>query len=362
MKNKKILIICTSLNLGGAEKKAVWLANSLSKNNTVYFFSLKSSGVLSDYLNEEVIIKNFNLVRSKNLFSKIFYVFIGWFRIVKVINENEIRNVISFLFHSNLYAKLAKIFAKKKFNHIIAVRSDRLSRRKSNQSKLRMFLFKYFIVDKNSKIVFNSLSGLERFKLNKKYVQKIIFNSPENSPNFELIKNNKFVFVGRLDELKNVMELVKAINYLNKKGKSIFLDIFGKGPNYPYIESYISKNNLKNVVSLKGQHIDISDNLHSYKSLILVSTHEGFPNVLIEAMNSKINCISTNVGDVSFLLSQNRGILVDGFDYLSIANSIEYYLRLDENTKNEMIKESYNFVKNNLNEESILKEWVDLIS
>ena len=144
MKNNNILIICTSLNMGGAEKKAVWLANQLSKDFKVYFFSLKSSGVLSTNLNNDVIIKNFNLVRSKNVFSKLYYVFVGWFRLVKTIKDEEIQTVISFLFHSNLYAKLAKIFSLKKFTHIIAVRSDRLSKRGSNQNILRMFVFKYF--------------------------------------------------------------------------------------------------------------------------------------------------------------------------------------------------------------------------
>lgn len=361
MKNNKILIICTSLNMGGAEKKAVWLANSLSKNNLVYFFSLKSSGILSKNLNNDVIVKNFNLVRSKNLFSKIYFVFIGWFRILKIINENEINTVVSFLFHSNFYVKLVKIFSKKKFKHIIAVRSDRLSKRRSTQSFLRMLVFKYFIIDKNSQIVFNSLSGYKRFNLNKKYRQKVIFNSPENNPNFSLKKSNKFVFIGRLDELKNTKELVKAINHLNKNGQSVELDIFGKGPNYKYIENFILENNLQEFISLKGLRTDISDNLFCYKSLILVSTHEGFPNVLVEAMKSKINCISTNVGDASYLLGENRGLLIDGFDYLSISKSIEDYLSLDKLTKESMIKNSYEFVSKNLNEEDIFSEWLKLI-
>ena len=80
-----------------------------------------------------------------------------------------------------------------------------------------MFVFKYFVIDKKSKIIFNSTAGFEKFSLKKKYSQKIIYNSPENNPDFNLEKTNKFVFVGRLDELKNTTELVKSIHYLNQK-------------------------------------------------------------------------------------------------------------------------------------------------
>ena len=348
--------------MGGAEKKAVWLANKLSKDFKVYFFSLKSSGVLSENLNNEVIIKNFNLVRSKNIFSKLFYVFVGWFRLVKTIKEEEIQTVISFLFHSNLYAKLAKIFSTSNFDHIIAVRSDRLSKRGSNQNFFRMMIFKYFIIDKNSKIVFNSKAGLKRFGIKNNYDKQVIYNSPENDPDLNLKKTEKFVYVGRLDELKNTTELVKAINHLNKAGYSIELDIYGKGPNYSFLKNYIDTNNLTNYVYLKGLDPLIANKLYAYQSLILTSTHEGFPNVLIEAMNSKINCISTKVGDVPHLLNDNRGILIDGFDYLSISRALESYLKLDNVTKDEMKKNAFEFVCKNLKEEVIFNEWLTLIN
>ena len=44
--NNSVLIICTSLNMGGSEKQAVWLANKLiEENKKVYFVSLKDAGI-----------------------------------------------------------------------------------------------------------------------------------------------------------------------------------------------------------------------------------------------------------------------------------------------------------------------------
>ena len=60
--NSPILIICTSLNMGGSEKQAVWLANSLvNEKKEVFFVSLKDSGILSFELDSKVLTYNFNL-------------------------------------------------------------------------------------------------------------------------------------------------------------------------------------------------------------------------------------------------------------------------------------------------------------
>ena len=47
--SKKILIVCTSLNMGGAENQAVWLANAFNKKGyKVFFISLKQKGILNE--------------------------------------------------------------------------------------------------------------------------------------------------------------------------------------------------------------------------------------------------------------------------------------------------------------------------
>ena len=79
-------------------------------------------------------------------------------------------------------------------------------------------------------------------------------------------------------------------------------------------------------------------------------------------MNAKINCISTKVGDVPYLFNENRGLLIDGFDYLSISRALESFLKLEKATKDKIIKNAHEFVCKNLNEEDILNEWLLLIN
>ena len=58
---KNIYIVCSSLNLGGAEIQSVWLANKLVKKGyRVSYVVLKKSNYISTYLD-----KNINLIQYK---------------------------------------------------------------------------------------------------------------------------------------------------------------------------------------------------------------------------------------------------------------------------------------------------------
>lgn len=357
-----VLIICTSLNMGGSEKQSVWLANKLVNNNKkVFFVSLKDSGILSSELSPKVSINNFKLRNAKNIFTKVIYFFIGIFRLVKLVNQNKINTTITFLFHSNIVGKLLKILTRGKILHIATFRSDRLSKRDSKVSKIRTFIFKYFVLDRDIIVVFNSLSGLKNMKL-KNINSKVIFNTPLNNPQLEKLKTNntqKLIFVGRFDELKNVQNIV--LSFKNLLNKNITLDIFGKGPDLNSIKDAIAKNSLENNVKLKGIDLDISNNLSDYDALIIASTHDAFPNVLIEAMNAGVVPISTRVGDCTWLLDDNRGIFINGFDPNSISRAIKEFYNLDIEHKNKIISNGRKLVKTDLSEEKIYTEWSTLL-
>ncbi len=360
--NNSILIICTSLNMGGSEKQAVWLANKLvQENKKVYFVSLKDAGILSTELSPKISVNNFKLRNAKNPLTKFIYFCLGVIKLSKLTKSNEITTTITFLFHSNVVGKLLKIVSRENILHIATFRSDRLSKRDSKISRFRTFIFKNFVLDKDIFVVFNSMSGLKNMNL-KNVNTKVIFNTPLNNvqlSNDTKEKNTKLVFIGRFDELKNVENIVLSMKYL--QSEDIVLDIYGKGPDLKSIELAIIENSLQNKVKLKGIDKEIANKLNNYDGLIIASTHDAFPNVLIEAMNSGVVPISTKVGDCGWLLSENRGIFINGFDPESIYLSIKEFHEMDLNKKNTIIKNGKNFINQNLSEEKILKDWLDLL-
>ena len=360
--NNSVLIICTSLNMGGSEKQAVWLANKLiEENKKVYFVSLKDAGILSTELSPKISVNNFKLRNAKNPLTKFLYFCFGVIKLVKLTKSKKITTTITFLFHSNVVGKLLKIISREKILHIATFRSDRLSKRDSKISRFRTLIFKNFVLDKDIFVVFNSMSGLNNMNL-KNVNTRVIFNTPLN--NVQLSKdtkeqNTKLVFIGRFDELKNVENIALSMKYL--LNEDVVLDIYGKGPDLTSIEQAISENNLQNKVKLKGIDKDIANKLSNYDALIIASTHDAFPNVLIEAMNAGVVPISTKVGDCEWLLSENRGIFINGFDPESISLSIKKFYEMDLNKKNEIIKNGRNLINQNLSEEKILKDWLEIL-
>ncbi len=357
--DKSVLVICTSLNMGGSEKQAVWLSNKLSNNGyKVFFVSLKDTGILSETLNSSIIVKNFKLAKAKNLYSKLFYFILGIIRLIKLVNKYKISKTVTFLFHSNFVGKIVKTFSIHKNVHVASFRSDRLSKRDSNISKLRTLLFRKLILDNNTTVVFNSISGFSKLNL-KSRSQKVIFNFPLNFKQDKNIFDNKFVYIGRLDELKNVQNIV--LGFIKLGGLNATLDIYGKGPDFPKIQEIIEQHSLGDKVSLKGVDADISNNLNNYDALVLSSTHEAFPNVIIEAFNAGVIPISTNVGDVEWLINKERGILIEGFTSVEIAESMTKFLELDIESRKKYIANGRNFLRKELNEKEILKQWIEVI-
>ena len=179
--NNSVLIICTSLNMGGSEKQAVWLANKLiEENKKVYFVSLKDAGILSTELSPKISVNNFKLRNAKNPLTKFLYFCLGVVKLSRLIKNKEITTIITFLFHSNVVGKLLKIISREKILHIATFRSDRLSKRDSKISRFRTLIFKNFVLDKDIFVVFNSMSGLKNMNL-KNVNTRIIFNTPLNN-------------------------------------------------------------------------------------------------------------------------------------------------------------------------------------
>ena len=141
--NTEIFIITTSLFTGGAERQAIWLANSLHKSGyKVNLMILKKGDELSSLVNENIKISRFQIYsqNSKKLF-KLFRLLrlavLSVLRIRKSIQNSEYKNkvIISFMFHSYVFGYLSNIFLKNT-KLIYSVRSDRLGKRSNKKRAL----------------------------------------------------------------------------------------------------------------------------------------------------------------------------------------------------------------------------------
>ncbi len=95
--------------------------------------------------------------------------------------------------------------------------------------------------------------------------------------------------------------------------------------NFALAQMVMSHPGLHNVV-LKVvhnvKHEDIPTYLNAANVLLLTSNWEGSPNVVKEAMACNLSIVSTDVGDVKWLLSQVEGSFVDNADASKLSKSL----------------------------------------
>ncbi|MBH36549.1 MAG: hypothetical protein CMD89_01305 [Gammaproteobacteria bacterium] len=115
--------------------------------------------------------------------------------------------------------------------------------------------------------------------------------------NFKKEQPKKFIFIGRLEVVKNPMRLLKA--WLNC---SAILDIYGEGPLKKKMQSYIEENHLSNRVTIMGQQDDIYKVFQDASALLIPSDREGSPKVLFESLYCNVPVLSTKAGIMSDLL------------------------------------------------------------
>ena len=145
------------------------------------------------------------------------------------------------------------------------------------------------------------------------------------SKEFPVEKTDRFrlIFVGRLEKRKNVICAVEAINkVLESSTVNAELLILGDGECREYAE-FVAKTH-KGHFTFAGFKSNPYPFICSSDALILTSTNEGFPTVIIEAISLGIPVITTRVGGVEEIIQEGKNGLVVENDYKKVAEGICY--------------------------------------
>jgi len=162
----------------------------------------------------------------------------------------------------------------------------------------------------------------EKIKVVPNYVITDLFKPiPQIEKKFDLI------FIGRGDEQKNVMNLLKAIHYLKSEfGKEITGIFVGSCCYEKKVRDFINNRILN--IDLKGNvgNSELPEILNQSRVFIIPSYYEGHPKTLLEAMSCELPCIGTNViGIKQDIKHLETGYLCET-DYKSIAEAIKIVL------------------------------------
>lgn len=186
------------------------------------------------------------------------------------------------------------------------------------------------------------------------YVQKM-FSHLTKSKNYliENLINDKYfqiknievpyrvLFIGPIIERKNILDLLKAVNFIKNELPEIKLHIVGVVREQHYFEilkDYIKDNRLESNVFFPGQVSEeqLLDEYGKCCLLALSSVEETSPMVIQQAMAAGKPVVGTRVGGIPYLVkNEETGFVIDCGDIKGLAEKIMLLLK-DKNLRSKM--------------------------
>lgn len=169
-------------------------------------------------------------------------------------------------------------------------------------------------------------------------------------------KKNIFLFVGRLEKVKNLELLLEAVKRLRDKTRKFELWIVGGGTLEDKLKHYCKNNKLDNIKFLG--YIDNKNINKIYSEVnffVLPSLSEGNPIALLEAMSSGLPFIVSDIPQLSKIaMLSDAGIIFKKNDAEDLTNAMEKMIKMKNCNLKKMEKNSRRYVKNNF-------QWSDII-
>jgi len=353
----KILNIIDSLNAGGAESL---LKNFVIESKKYNKFQTEICTLYSSKFFEDEIKKNNITVHNLNL--KFKYDLLGIFRIIKLIKKEKIDIVHVHLFPASLFVAITSFFLSKNVKFIFSEHST-YNRRRS----LKIFkLVDKFIYSRYSKIICVSKQVENSLLKWLPQLKESLIMIPNGIPilkstNKKYPKIYDVLLVGRLEKVKGIDILLKAINILkNKYRKDLKIAIAGDGSLKENLKNLVKELKIDNEVNFLGNRKDVEKLMYCSKILVLPSRYEGFGLVIIEAMSRQLPIIATRVGGIPDIIENNKdGLLVPPENPEELAKAIDRLLE-NKHLRTELAKNAYKKVKENYSIETYTKKILNL--
>lgn len=132
------------------------------------------------------------------------------------------------------------------------------------------------------------------------------------------------LFVGRITDVKNIPVLIKAISIL--KNKKLSLLIIGSGPDIKHIKMLAGVNNVSLSHIPKVTNYELPRYYNMSKLVVLLSSYEGNPKTLLEAMACGRPVIGTDVPGINSIISNKKNGLLCQLTPESVAEAISLLL------------------------------------
>lgn len=380
MKKKVCFVVDSIFGLGGIQRAVTIIANELLNDYEVFLISRNK--LRKNKITKYNLKKDIKIFYSRNTISNILYFPIRCLNYLnrkwKFIDKNT--RIYEFLTYKCRFIEKKRVLNflnKEKINYVIAEGISEIVFLSYMRNKIDAYFigcwhssFFNYSQDYSDRILFQSLTIPDKcivlssndvnilkhkfdfvveklpnpIEINKKYVSNLM--------------NKKFVAVGRLDIIKRFDLMIEAFEIFNKKNTDWTLDIIGEGKEKEKLEKMIKEKQLTKYIKILGKSNNVFEKYKDASILLMTSTSEGMPMVILEAMMSGLPIIAFEMPILKEMIDQSNPLVVQkdvqayANEMLKLAN--DYQLRKEISNRN--IYDVRKFDKN-----IIIKEWKKIL-
>jgi glycosyltransferase involved in cell wall biosynthesis len=194
--------------------------------------------------------------------------------------------------------------------------------------------------------------------------KKSIWVIPNTIEDEEVIKtelrNEQFIYLGRLVFYKNIEVILRAFSIVTKKYPNAKLIIAGDGPHRDTLQKTAEK--IKDNIIFRG-YVTPTEKfklLAESNSLLFPSLCEGFGLVILEAFSQKKPVLTSNIPPMSDIIEDQKiGYLIDPHDEMAWAEKIIKLIK-DPKLSQNMGESGYQVLKEKYNQEIFYQKLLNM--
>jgi glycosyltransferase involved in cell wall biosynthesis len=359
----RILLLSTSLGMGGADRQIVYLAKALLACD--YDVRLVSMTPLEEMgrqaLAEGLPVTSLDMVRGRADWS-------AFRRLVKLLRSWQPHLLSSFMYHANLMGRLAGRWAGVPLL-VTSIRSER-NGSPGQDWLMRLTNWMDHCQTTNSQQVADSLrqrgllspgksrvipNGIDPDALTASAAERVRLRGELK------LEQNEFVWlaIGRLLPQKDYPTLLEAFAPLGRHPARLL--IAGRGPLLAELQQQVDRLGVSSQTVFLGVRQDIASLLAAADGFVLSSAWEGMPNVVMEALAAAKPVVSTRVGGVAELVQDGKtGWLVPARDPKALSQAMHRLMTLSEMERQRMGWAGREHLRAHFGLEAMAHRWMTL--
>ena len=359
----RILLLSTSLGMGGADRQIVYLAKALLACD--YDVRLVSMTPLEEMgrqaLAEGLRVTSLDMVRGRADWS-------AFRRLVKLLRSWQPHLLSSFMYHANLMGRLAGRWAGVPLL-VTSIRSER-NGSPGQDWLMRLTNWMDHCQTTNSQQVADSLrqrgllspgksrvipNGIDPDALTASAAERVRLRGELK------LEQNEFVWlaIGRLLPQKDYPTLLEAFAPLGRHPARLL--IAGRGPLLAELQQQVDRLGVSSQTVFLGVRQDIASLLAAADGFVLSSAWEGMPNVVMEALAAAKPVVSTRVGGVAELVQDGKtGWLVPARDPKALSQAMHRLMTLSETERQRMGWAGREHLRAHFGLEAMAHRWMTL--